>query len=677
MSKLKFLDFETFPEWWCVVVSDEDTYLSSAYKYKFTKEEELAIKSKMRVYTSDGGLDETKRYLADTSTGVLSGYNIKGFDLIIQKCIAMNFTPRQVYIASQIITEKFVFPAVMKVTQTEIARISAYVNGWSARWQGAEAIQDLMDDSDKGLKDKESAFGMDIRETTVPFGKMDLSPIEKCDIIFYCKHDVFALHVQYACVSKPYIDTKLSLGRTYDLPAKVCYASTNAVLTGKMLGAERVSGTTIVDPTIVIYEKPIRDYIEKWVPKEALDHLLTSQKPKQMKMFGNKVFMADGGIHSTMITPSVEGYKESAKIYAEACEEWGLYNIDLSGCHPSVMLFVGAMPRGIKYPDRFKESVFRRRHLKSIPKSEWTTEDKDFILAGKLIHNTTFGAAGNKYLPLYDDYMRSKVCRVSQMIIIAVSSNAYKTIPNCQILQTNTDGILIYMKHIWKDTLKAIIKEFEDLSQFSFELEQDSKIWQLNVNNYIAINDEGKDKLKGKSFVTSIWQPGYNKVRPLGNHVIAKCQYDFYVNQVNPIQKLLEHTKVDDFVLTATKGNTYTGMIHSTAAGDVELGKVARLIATESEEYGDVRKLKIEENRIVAKDLVANCPPHAVVVNDALYNYTIEGPAHCRVLKHISGKTIPIDMAYYVDLLDNVLDIPWVMLKNGKLVHTTKFNLKW
>ena len=46
------------------------------------------------------------------------------------------------------------------------------------------AWQDLMDDSDKGLKDKECSLGMDIRETTVPFGKADLTDSEKEDILY-------------------------------------------------------------------------------------------------------------------------------------------------------------------------------------------------------------------------------------------------------------------------------------------------------------------------------------------------------------------------------------------------------------------------------------------------------------------------------------------------------------
>ena len=161
----------------------------------------------------------------------------------------------------------------------------------------------------------------------------------------------------------------------------------------------------------------------------------------------------------------------------------GLYNIDLSGCHPSIMVYVGAMSRGVKKPEVFKDSVLRRRRLKVTPVDEWTQEDIEFVPAGKLIHNTAYGGMGNKYLPLYDDYMRSKVCRVSQMIIIAVAMRTYKTIDNIKIIQTNTDGILIYMKRKYLDILKAIVKEFEDLSNFVFELEEDSKIWQLNVMN--------------------------------------------------------------------------------------------------------------------------------------------------------------------------------------------------
>ena len=667
--KMKFFDFETFPDWWCVVVSDEEpTYRSKAYNYAFTHDEELAIKNKMRVYTSDEGKDGILRYLEDSSTGVLTGYNSKRFDMIIQKCLSMHFTPRQIFIAAQVIIGNKDFPLEMQVTNSEIARISQYVTGWQAKWQGAEASQDLMDDSDKGLKDKEASYGMDIKESSVRFNKLNLTVEEKQDIIHYCKHDVFALHVHYVCVAKPYIETKLGLAKTYDLPEKTAYESTNAVLVGKVLGAERVHNTTIVDPTITIYEKPLNDYIHKWVPREALHHLLTSQKPKQLTMFGNKVYMADGGIHSTIILPT--NGKEVA-IYAEATEEYGLFNIDLSGCHPSVMLYAGAMPRSIKHVARFEETVQGRRRLKFVPKSSWTPEQKVFVAGSKLIHNTTYGAAGNKNLPLYDDYMRSKVCRVSQLIIIAVAMDLFSIdATSIKILQTNTDGILLYMPRKYLAEAQRRIAAFESTTNFAFSLDEDSKIWQLNVNNYIALDVDGKDKLKGKTFVTSIWQPGTNKIRPLGYHVIAKAQYEFYVNRVNPIRFILEHDEVNDFALSATKGGTYHSMVHTMNNIEYQLGKVSRVVAVTNPKYGEVRKLKEG-----AKDLVANCPPHAYIVNDALANYYIEGNYTDRSIVHSTGHREKLDILFYSKLLERVLDKTWYKLKDGQLVLTHEFDL--
>lgn len=667
--KMKFFDFETYPDWWCVVVSDqEDSYRSKAYKYAFTNDEEQLIKSKMREYTSDGGDAALLKYLEDTSTGVLTGYYSKRFDLVIQKCLSLHFTPRQVYIAAQIVTEKLYFPAEMNVTKLEIARISQYVTGWQAKWQGAEAAQDLADDSDKGLKDKEASYGMDIRETTVPFGKMNLTEQEKADIMYYCKHDVYALHVHYVCVAKPYIDTKLGLAETYDLTEKTAYACTNAVLVGKVLGAERVHNTKITDPTIIIYEKPLNDYIHKWVPEVALTHLLTSQKAKQATMFGNKVFMADGGIHSTLILPT---NGKNVAVYAEATEEYGLYNIDLSGCHPSVMLYAGAMPRSIRRVARFEDTVQGRRKLKFVPKSTWTPAEATFVRGSKLIHNTTYGAAGNDKLPLYDDYMRSKVCRVSQLVIIAVAMDLYNIAPTLiKILQTNTDGILLYMPRRYLAEAQRRIALFEAATNFAFSLDEDDRVWQFNVNNYIAIDIDGNDKRKGKTFVTSIWQPGTNKVRPLGYHVLAKAQYAFYVKGINPIKFLLEHDNVRDFALSATKGNTYHSMVHVVNNKDEELGKVSRVIAVTNPKYGEVRKLK-EGSR----DLVANCPPNAYIVNDNLDNYYIEGPYAKRAIVHASGYKEELDILFYSTMLERVLDKTWYKLKNNSITETNQFSL--
>lgn len=665
--KMKFFDFEVFKNWWCVVVSDEeDSYLSSPYNYKFTKEEEYKIKDKMRVYTSDMPQEKINEFKQDIVKGVACGYNIKGYDLIILNGVMMNFTPHQLYVLSELIISK----GATANKDVEHMRIATYAK---RKFQGCEAIQDLMDDSVKGLKDKEAALGMDIRETTVPFDKEDLTDDDKAQIIFYCKHDVYALHVNYVCMSKPYIDTKLALCKTYNISESYGYQSTNAVLSGKVLGAERVHGTTIVDPTIIIYQPALKAYIDKWVPADVVQHLLTKQEELKKVMFENDVVMADGGLHSTFRVPKVG--KESGNLYIEADDEWGLFNVDASSCYPSCMIFCGAMSRAIKEPQRFEALFKRRLALKQIPKKEWTPEDKLFVPAAKLVLNTTYGAMGNEYLPLYDDYMRSKTCRIGQLILLAVAHSMCDAAPELKVIQTNTDGILVYCKRSSLPLIEERVHEFEKLSGFTFDIEEDQKLWQLNVNNYIAQSTDGSLKLKGGSFVTEIWQKGTNRLRPLGLHVIAKAQIEYYVNGVNPVAYLLDNTNVNDMCLVCTKGGTYKSMVQKNVDGDEELGKVSRVLAVTDENLGVVKKQKIVNGQL-REDTCAQCPPHALIMNDDLANYVIEGPRNNRTITNIvTNEWWNIDYHFYVEELEKVLNIPWFELHHNELKPITKFNL--
>lgn len=665
MNNLKFFDFEVYPNWWCCVVSDEEEkYPGGTYNNQFTKETENDIKSKMRVYTSDTDLDKVRISLkADLQKGILSGYNIKRYDLIIAKCIFAGFTPEKLFIANQLIIGK------EDAYQSPLhSRIASFIK---FGWNEGEGWQDLMDDNDKGLKDKECSLGMDIRETTVPFGKLNLTKEDKDEIIFYCKHDVYALHVYYITTAKAYIDTKIQLCETFGLSKKIGYCNTNANLSGKVLEAQRVHGTTVTDPTITIRDEKLKNYFEKWLPADIYKHLLTSQQNKTFRLCDNIVDIGDGGLHSIYEVPKIS--KETTALYVESTDEYTMYNIDVSSCYPSVMIYCHAMARSIKNPDRLKQIYLKRLKLKMTPKSEWTAQDKTFVPAAKLILNTTYGAMGNKYLTLYDDYMRTKVCRVGQMILISITNNLYKSIPGLKVIQTNTDGVLVYTKRSDYNRIKEIVDEFTELSNFQFEIEEDNKLWQLNVNNYIAIHPDGEIKNKGGAFVTSIYQKGVNKLRPLGNYCIPKAQIEFFTKNTNPLTYLLTDTLVEDFCLTCTKGPTYSNMIQYNQNDTITLGKVARVIAVTNPEYGIIKKVKYDTNGEIKKqDSVALCPPHPLIINDDLKNYYIK---ECRLYNKITNMSWEIDYEYYANELQKALDIHWFKMKNTEFKLTNEFNL--
>ena len=672
MNNLKFYDFEVFPHWWCCVVSDEEeTYPGGLYDNKFTKEDELRIKSKMRIYSSDNvkTLEHIQHFKEDMSKGIMCGYNIKRYDMIILKCVFTGFTPEKIYRASQLLVDSSL------ASTAEDYRLLEFIK---YGWKNDNGWQDLLDDSEKSLKDKECSLGMDIRETTVPFGKEDLTEQDKKDLLFYCKHDVYALHVYYVTTAKGYIDTKIQLCDSFELSHKEGYTNTNATLSGKALGAERVHGTTITNPAIIIRNEALNDYLKKWVPKDIYEHLLNKQESKTFELYENIVDIGDGGLHSVYKLDKID--KREPGLYIESDDEWTMYNVDVSSCYPSTMIYCDSMSRAIKKPERLKYIFNRRLELKQIPKKEWSEQDKIFVAAAKLVLNTTFGAMGNKYLALYDDYMRSKTCRVGQLILIALGNCLFNSVKDLKVIQNNTDGILVYTKRSNLENIQKLIDELSAITNFKFEVEEDNKLWQLNVNNYIALSPEGNIKNKGGAFIISVFQKGYNKLRPLGNYCIPKIQMDFYINKgVNPLKKLLEHNIVEDFCVTCTKGPTYDYMVQYNKDETVKLGKVARVIAVTNEELGIIKKVGVVKRESTNKhigdlkeDTVALCPPHALIVNDDLNNYYIENE---HLYHKETGESWEIDYAYYARELDKALNIPWIQLKHGIESLTEEFNL--
>src|SRR5699024_6528081 len=109
------------------------------------------------------------------------------------------------------------------------------------------------------------------------------------------------------------------------------------------------------------------------------------------------------------------------------------------------------------------------------------------------------------------------------------------------------------------------------------------------------------------------------------------------------------------------------------------LGKVSRVIAVTDIRYGTIKKQGIVKrsstNRRAGdlkEDSIALCPPHPLVINDALYNYKIENR---KLICIPTGESWSIDYAYYARELDKALNISWYSIINSKVGFTKQFNL--
>lgn len=641
----QFFDFEVFPNWWCCVIG----------KYPRNDNIPESIKNDFIVITSDMPTPrETLLQIMCDKNWVNFGYNNKRYDNIILNGVANGFTPRQLKILSDIIVD----PEVA-YRSAEHMRISSFAK---KRYQNF-IYQDMLDDNTGSLKEKEACMQLDIRESTVDFNKEDLTEEEKLEIIDYCKHDVWSGMQFYKRVLKPFIATKLLVGKVFNIPVDVCYKSTNATLASKVLGARRTSWPDSDRKDFVI-PKSLQQYINYSLPSDIVKRLCASPDKFEVKLFGNTVSYANGGIHSIPVK----------NLRVKSGNGWLLKNVDAASFYPAIMIFYNLLCRSANIK-LFKEMYEARLEFKSVIEpfeNKWKGQYdkapieeynhykycKDTSQAYKLILNTTFGASGNKYLDLYDPYMTTSTCRLGQLLITSLANNVYNQIgkDKVQIVQTNTDGILFYFREDMCDMLNNICDEFTRITHILLEQEDEEITWQRDVNNYILYKQNGEEKSKGGFFVTDMIQPGHNRVRPLDAYVCRDAMKWYLKTGKDIVEHIYNETDISKFVVTCHKGS-FSGICREFRDGrpDEVLHKVNRVYASMNRSLGEIKKLKRVKGE-VRKYKAPGCPPNCELLNEDLSKYKIDDLRN------------DIDYMWYISNTIDMLSDQWYEMQADKII---------
>lgn len=629
--KLRFFDFEVFPNWWCCTFGDlpDDR--------KITED----LKNNFRVVTSDdyNARDSLLREMKEPGI-VVVGYNIKSYDLVIANAIYQGFTPEQVKIVNDLIIN----PGCAWDTKEHI-RLQSFAK---KKLYGV-VYQDLFDDNDGSLKEKEAILGLNILESSVPFDKEDLTEFDKEDVIVYNKHDVFASMYYFVVVMEGYVKNKLVIGKKFNIPESECYMCTNAKLVAKALGAKRTEFADEEKVDIDLPEK-IVPYCNENLPSKVLEQIRTSTKGLSIKLFNNDVDFGNGGIHSVYAN----------NLYVEADDEYILMNKDAASYYPSMLIQFACLSRAVTDPSVFKNIYDERIYLKHKP--DKTQEEEDFQLANKLVLNTTFGASGNKYLDLYDPYQCTRCCRVGQIFLASLACKMVKGIPNLQVIQTNTDGILVYFPRKYKYLVDEMGQEWSNVSGINMEDDVVEKIWQRDVNNYLLVKEGGKIKRKGLWLMETWTKPGYFLISPLTAYVSQKAAIKYLVDGVDPVETIILDDDLLDFCMTCKKGPTYRGVVQKFSDGHEEtLFKCNRIIATTDTKKGMLYKIKMYKGNIQYTKM-PNIPEHCQTMNDDLSTYNFR-----EVQRYL-------DYKFYIMRTMDLLNIPWRQLAGDTIYEIHKFD---
>lgn len=643
--KLKFFDFEVLTNWWLCVFGDypEDGIITEEIKDSF-----------VHVDSDMPNCRDLLMSLFREPNICVVGYNIKYYDLMIANAIYCGLTPQEVKIVNDLIIN----PSLQFSSKTHM-RLFPY----SKRKLKGVVYQDLLDDNDGSLKEKEAILGLDIQESKVDFNKEVLSVEDKVDLLYYCKHDVYACMVFHKKVTKGYVNNKLIIGKKFGIPEADCYTNTNANLIGKALGAYRVSFGDEERVDIELHPK-IRQYVFDNLPSGVITKVCNSVDKYETKLFGNNVIFSNGGLHSVL----------SNNLYVEADDEWMLVNVDGTGFYPGMLDELQLLSRCVKNPAVFSRIRAERTMLKY--KENKTQDEEDSQLANKLVANTTFGASGNKWLSLYDPYQCTKTCRTGQLFLSALANKLYTKINGLQVMQTNTDGVACYLRRADLPLLLKYMLEWSEISGIGMELNEFDKLWQRDVNNYLMLFKKGglivedgkhsefkKDKAKRKGlWLMDTWEkPGYFLISPLTAFVCQKAAIAWLSKGKDVMETILENEDVQDFCITCKKGPSFRAVVQRMSNGmEVPLFKCNRIIATNDESLGSIYKIKMFKGT-ASYHKMPNVPEHCKTMNKCLDDYKFE-----EVKKDL-------DYMFYVTRTLELLDINWIPV--GKAAKNKDLNI--
>ena len=539
-----FYDFEVFKEDWLVVVIDM---------------------SKKKEYVIINDPDELARLHKENISEIWVGFNSRHYDQYIFKGILCGFNPKRI--------NDFII-----------------VKG-NPGWKFSSLLRkiplnnyDVMNNVDRGLKTFEGFMGNDIRESSVPFDiDRKLTQTEIDETVKYCRHDVqqtievflqrkedFEAHrglVKLACQDKP-LDLSLISKTKPQLSAIILEAIPKHhddefnIDFPPTLRIEKY--TEVID----WYTRQENRCYEKDGKKNMLD-IMIAGVPHQ---FGY------GGVHGALLKYHGEGY---------------FLNMDVTSLYPSLMIQYNLHSRNMKDPRKYEEIYHQRLKYK--------TEKNPLQAPLKLVLNSTYGVMKDKNNGLYDPLQANKVCIYGQLLLLDLIERLE---PHCQIIQSNTDGILIKMNRYEDyDLIDDICFEWEQRTRLQLEFEEFRKVFQKDVNNYIIVDVTGKHKSKG-AYVKKLSDLDYDLP------IINKALISYMVHGVPVEQTIGECDDLKEFQLVSKISNKYTTILHGTESIKE---KCIRIFASKDENDAGVKKVSVRTGR-PAK--ISNSPEHSFIFNN-------------------------------------------------------------
>lgn len=490
-------DIETFPN--CFTLAAEHSCAPLKWMFEI---------SEFRDDTSD--LFQWCEWLARHDYSMV-GFNNIGFDYIVLHAILSNrgMSPGDIYrLAMDIIEaeddDKFkfiIYPDARYIKQIDLMRVH-HMDNKSRR---------------TSLKKLEFAMRLDnVCTMPVPFGTRLTKP--QIEVLKqYNENDVHATKQFYKASAKA-LEFRNELNQEYgrdfsnhsdvgigkdffvsrlEAAGIACYDYSS----GRRAPKQTIRKEVALDDAIlkwIKFDHPEFTRIINWLRGQVVTETKGVFKDLTATVDGLTYVFGMGGIHASV----------NNRIY-ESDADHLIVDIDVEGYYPSTGIVQGFRPA--HYPKEFSDIWRDIKHQRSLYK-KGTAKNGGYKLAA----NGAFGDMNSPYSVFYDTLAFCQITLNGQMLMCLLIEKLI-LIEGLEVIQANTDGITVYIKREVLPALNDVVAQWEKLTQLKMEHANYSKMFIRDVNNYIAVYEDGTIKRKG----AYDYAPGWHQDH--GMLVVAKA----------------------------------------------------------------------------------------------------------------------------------------------------------
>ena len=479
------------------------------------------------------------------------------------------------------------------------------------------------------LKKFESMSGMMVEESSVPFDYKEEFTIKQ--ILEVCHYNIQDLRatIELYKTRKDYFDGKELLVKEYGTSKTSINYSNGSTAASYLMGHDKLETFEPEDPEIYGVPTGVKLFLENALKvSPEISHLKTkAEREKAMRKEWTSLVMEDhgmvytwgfGGLHSAKgrIETNKRGTK---KIVYNVVDETDVQQWDSGSHFPNIMLRDNLLGQ---VTNKFRNLVTERLKNKALGNPLAGTQ--------KIIINSVYGLLRLQSSKLYNPKSAIRV-NISGMVAIYNLADKLDLVGN--VYQVNTDGIAFKpYPDVTQETLDNIKQQWEDNFKLQLEVSSFKRLIQRDVNNYIAVKQNDKLKLKGGAVgqANGVDITKASKPTIIDHMLVEKLVYN------RPFITTVQKGEFRDycFTLKSMKSSTQTGKMVD-ENGKVFDNEVNRTYATKT--GGKVLKEKVG---YLENAKFPDTPEQMLIAN---YELPKEPPAD-------------LDYSYYIELAEKKLE---------------------